>query len=464
MPLDDFTTFERVEKLAVEFKEPSSGSGILYIQKNNQKAAILTAAHVVQKVGTEFPATLVFRFHCNGVEESLTINNDTEKAEHIQTYDSFNEEYGDAAIITIEWKEWMNELSEINIGTPQIGDMIKIFAFPISTTRGDNQNRSIRLISGNITVSPDIDSCVFQIEYNNIPIGDGMEPGDFFKGCSGGGVATYRDGSYLIIGVFTRCMPYVSHGAVILANSGSVLQNLAKRCSFDLNIAPENYSIDSYTEDLSDSVREVLDYQLTQLSLGRDSFKDLPQYKISGLQLQCLENHHCNKYWSGRALYAVLLKILLGVPASSWERSIVTITETIDGQEKAQQVHIEQLCTEERMPRLIRQLIQSQDAFSSGCYENNTIFIINGNNSPQLRKRSRKECQNIVNDITRNTDSLCDKFSITDGDVKKISIAFVQNIELLVGIDSQQVLSGDQNFGAARAKEFLTKELQKLWN
>lgn len=464
MPLDNFETFASVEKLAVELKEPLVGSGILYIQKNSQKAAILTAAHVFENAFAEFPSTLSYRFHYNNIEESLTINDEIEKAERIQVYDDFFDKNGDAAIIIVDWKEWMNGLPEINVGMPKIGDKINIFAFPFSTQNREDRSRSIRRISGQITVSPDVNSSTFDIEYSNISKSYSMEPAEFFKGCSGGGVATYRDGSYLLIGVFTSCMPLVSHGAVISANTGIVLQNLLRKCSFDPNMAPENYSIDSYTEDLSDSVRDVLDYQLAQLSLGRDSFKDLPQYKISGLQLLCLENHHCNKYWSGRALYAVLLKILLGVHASSWERSIVTITETINGQEIDQQVHIEQLCTEEKLPRIIRELIQTQDAFSSGCYENNTIFIINGNRSPQLRKRSRKECQNIVSDITRNTDSLCDKFSITDGDVKKISIAFVQNVELLVGIDSQQVLSGDPNFCAARAKEFLTKELQKLWN
>lgn len=464
MPLDSYTN---IDCLAVEIivqetqnkyvNSTNYGSGILYIQKNTQKAAVLTAAHLIEDVIRQKTFNLVLRYYYNGAEKLLKLHDEKSKMEHIEISDMVVPGKSDGAIIIIEWEDWMMNLPQIDVAAPQSGDQIDIFAFPYSTLAKDTGTRDLRHISGKVTISPSSGGRPsFLIEYNNYIIGDSMEPSDFFHGCSGGGVVANRNGAHLIIGIFTECMPSPVRGNVILANNGTIFQQLLSRRSFDPCVSPEIFSIDSFTEELSVAVRNGLNYKLKQLSLRPDSFKDLPQYKIQGLQLQCAENHHCNNYWAGRALCAVLLRILLGTQPPNWEQVIIPIN--------GQKVHIEQLCTEENLAGIIRRLIQNNEAFSSGIYKNNTLFIVNGKNNLLLREKPKKECQSIIGNITQNKDELCDKFSITDGDPQKIAISFVQNCALLESIEKQRVQNNEQYFSEEKARIFLMKELESLWN
>lgn len=454
MGLDNQT---RIEDLAVEIvgqylngKAPRYGSGMLYLQKSEKRAAVLTAAHVVQ--GELLSLRLRFR---NGQEEDLAFDGSS-TSEQIKRYDSTCAEDGDAAVILIAWRAWMDKLSEINIDTPQKGDKIDIYGFPHSTLTlnegKQGKHREIRHMSGEITITPDDSTCNFQMEYNREFSAEGTVPENFFTGYSGAGLVTYRNGVPLAVGIFTKCMPQITQGNVILANSGRILRKLLTEEGLAPDRPPSQFTIDCYTKGLSKGVREVLEYELECLTLGETSFQDLTQYRISDLQLSC-ERHHCQYYWCSRALGAVLLKILLGVPQTTWESAVVTIGENT--------VHLEQLCTEDELATIVSKLLQSKEAFWSGPYKNDTLFLISSKGKMIRRALSKEMCQRIIGDITKNQDRLRDQFSITEGDPVHISIALAENVRLLEYIE--QGLGDESWLSAARAQEILMRELQRLW-
>ena len=66
-----------------------------------------------------------------------------------------------------------------------------------------------------------------------------------------------------------------------------------------------------------------------------------------------------------------------------------------------------------------------------------------------------------MGNITRDQDQLCNQFSITEGDTKQISIALAENVRLLEYIE--QGLGDESGLRAAKAREILMRELQRLW-
>lgn len=452
MGLDNQT---RIEDLAVEIvgqclngQDCVYGSGILYLQKSGKRAAVLTAAHVVQ----EELLFLRLRFR-NGQEENLAFDGSS-TSEQIKRYDSTCAEDGDAAVILIAWRDWMQTLPEINVDRPQKADQIEIYGFPQSTLKlNKGKHREIRYMSGRITITPDESACSFQMAYDREYSAEGTVPENFFTGYSGAGLVTYRNRVPLIVGIFTKCMPQITQGNVILANSGIILRELLTEEGFDPNQPPSRFTIDCYTREFSPEVRDVLENQLKQLHLDETSFQDLTQYRIPALELSCEEQRHCQYYWCSRALGAVLLKILLGGVPEAWERVTLALGED--------HVHIEQLCTEDDISTIVRKLIQSDEAFLQGRYENYTLFLIGNRERLDLSFMPKKGCRRIMGNIIRDQDQLCNQFSITDGDIKRISIALAENVQLLRYIE--QGLGDESGLRVAKAREILMRELQKLW-
>lgn len=398
------------------------GSGILYLLASQEKALILTAAHVVDKIYSTDNNMQQANFECCTLEHdiktiSIPIKKATDSGELVSgnayIHKEYNGELGgycyDAAVIVVNSEIWMEKLPRIQLRKYEfkVNEAIGT-GFPISM---DSEYKEGAEHSGQNDIRGTLKNYE---EGKGVRFSyDGMQNVNYkvvrdelMKGFSGTGLIVAESSGYYFAGV-------VSHGA-----------GDGKKAGNEMWIAPSDFFIDIIFDVVGnlpklETSKAIIDgLNMNDLTLSNAIVYKLKEQMYLGVkyggwtrayfeenskefeQLFCEGNRDsCLNYVEGLLKRAVIFQGL-NVPLINDENYL-----KLDSSDQLENDNIllEYLCTEKQTGGIVFELLENHYFERDQYLDKSTIFIVNGKNRilPVKRRNIGGIMTDIVHDIAK---------------------------------------------------------------
>jgi hypothetical protein len=370
----------------------------------------------------------------------------------------------DAAIIRVQWENWMNDIEGVELANGISGNYVIGYGFPMSLDDEKNNGNvglmaGEKLFKGTINIE-DNKSSRTAVGYTPDSVEGTLNKTSMMEGFSGTGLFSTQDDRIVLNGVISGERGEEVAGTQLWATSANVFLDLFKKCGVDLDCPKsfEKYK-DIVVQEFDDTIRHNQKMRFKNLAEELiDDYKIVPSMfgKETEIDLKCEGNRKiCYCFWKEKLKELVVLKSVQNITEiEELKKPLVKMPNGYSEDKPS----IEFICTEEAPESILGVLIEKNSFSEQGNLDDGMIMLISNKSDNTSILYTRYECRKIMTNITKGMTKRdqckLSKFDIVNGTVNECNIAAVGTGRLM------QILNKRTD---DKMKEEMDKMLIELW-
>ena len=475
-----------IVRIAIEKEADVKGSGTIFVGDSNQKAYIITAAHVIETIwGDKLAEKKRLHISCCdkdgnwkvikttgmiSIQENHQIESECETWVYIHSkYNKETLQY-DVAVICVPWQEWMLGLGSFSIEDCHTGEKLKVWGFPEAANKEWKPDTDMEL-AGKCHLEGSVNNSVgewYSMSYHKEVLGRSADRDNAMVGFSGGAIFTEREEGPIFVGIVSKPYGDKMTGNMLRAVSGHLVLELIKEVGVQFSL-PESFEnhknhIAGQFPPIRNAAKKFFVERVDELIddkglspcmvVGENSYFE--RVKCMGDRKQCMD------FWEGQLKKVVLLS-LENVDVVQMANPFIEI----EASEGVESVSVAYVCTEERVYDVLGSLLRQDYFLDTTVLSDKTVLLYNSRNTEDLSEYiTRKECRGIVVDIVEKLSrrELKRVAGLSDEDGFNIIYGRPQQCNLAVAGIKKLMQVIDMGEGKIQKMQAgLREELNKLW-